>query len=113
MKKTARVIVTMVCNRNCPGCCNEAISKVASISDISILSDYEEVVITGGEPMINPHTLLRFIKALRKQNKRQKIYLYTACLTMDDHPTILKYLDGITVTVHAEATDEEDRKSVV
>ena len=109
MKKTTRVIVTLACDRNCSGCCNETIGKVASISDISILSDYEEVVITGGEPMINPHTLLRFIKALRKQNKRQKIYLYTACLTMDDHPVILKYLDGITVTVHAETTDEDIR----
>lgn len=70
---------------------------------------YEEVVITGGEPMINPAQLYTVIKMLRKQNKRQKIYLYTACLTMDDHPVILKHLDGITVTVHAEATDEDIR----
>lgn len=28
---------------------------------------------------------------------------------MDDHPVILKHLDGITVTVHAEATDEDIR----
>ena len=109
MKKTARVIVTTTCNRRCPGCCNETIGRVASIGDISILSDYEEVVITGGEPMLNPNTLLRFIKALKKQNKKQRIYLYTACLTMDDHPVILKHLDGITVTVHAEATDNDIR----
>ena len=49
MKKTARVIVTLACNRKCPGCCNETIGKVASIGDISVLSDYEEVVITGGD----------------------------------------------------------------
>ena len=67
MKKTARVIVTLACNRKCPGCCNETIGKVASIGDISVLSDYEEVVITGGEPMLNPDSLLRFIKALKKQ----------------------------------------------
>mgnify|MGYP005913316459 CR=1 FL=1 len=42
-------------------------------------------------------------------SQTQKIYLYTACLTMDDHPVILKHLDGITVTVHAEATDEDIR----
>lgn len=66
MKKTARVIVTLACNRKCPGCCNETIGKVASIGDISVLSDYEEVVITGGEPMLNPDSLLRFIKALKK-----------------------------------------------
>ena len=74
MKKTARVIVTLACNRKCPGCCNETIGKVASIGDISVLSDYEEVVITGGEPMLNPDSLLRFIKALKKQNKQQRVY---------------------------------------
>lgn len=67
MKKTARVIVTLACNRKCPGCCNETIGKVASIGDISVLSDYEEVVITGGEPMLNPDSLLRFIKALKSR----------------------------------------------
>ena len=82
MKKTARVIVTLACNRKCPGCCNETIGKVASIGDISVLSDYEEVVITGGEPMLNPDSLLRFI---------------------------LNQLDGITVTLHAEATDDDIR----
>lgn len=109
MKKTARVIVTLACNRKCPGCCNETIGKVASIGDISVLSDYEEVVITGGEPMLNPDSLLRFIKALKKQNKRQRVYLYTACLSMDDYGKILNQLDGITVTLHAEATDDDIR----
>lgn len=70
---------------------------------------YPNIKATGGEPMINPAQLYTVIKMLRKQNKRQKIYLYTACLTMDDHPVILKHLDGITVTVHAEATDEDIR----
>ncbi len=109
MKKTARVIVTLACNRKCPGCCNETIGKVASIGDISVLSDYEEVVITGGEPMLNPDSLLRFIKALKKQNKRQRVYLYTACLSMDDYGKILNQLDGITVTLHAEVTDDDIR----
>ena len=109
MKKTARVIVTLACNRKCPGCCNETIGKVASIGDISVLSDYEEVVITGGEPMLNPDSLLRFIKALKKQNKQQRVYLYTACLSIDDYGKILDRLDGTTVTLHAEATDDDIR----
>lgn len=112
MKKTARVIITSKCDRKCPGCCNSKLdytSLAKVIGGITALKDYEEVVITGGEPMINPAQLYTVIKMLRKQNKRQKIYLYTACLTMDDHPVILKHLDGITVTVHAEATDEDIR----
>ena len=84
MKKTARVIITSKCDRKCPGCCNSKLdytSLAKVIGGITALKDYEEVVITGGEPMINPAQLYTVIKMLRKQNKRQKIYLYTACLT--------------------------------
>lgn len=109
MKKTARVIVTTNCNRNCPGCCNSKINEIPDIVDISMLANYEEIVITGGEPMLNPDSLLKFIKALRKQNKEQKIYLYTAHLAMEEHRKILGKLDGITVTLHAEATDDDIR----
>lgn len=109
MNKTARVIVTMACNRNCPGCCNNNLDSITTIRDISELSGYEEVVITGGEPMLKPDILLRFIKALRKQNKHRRVYLYTACLTLDDYRKILEHLDGVTVTLHAEATDEDIR----
>lgn len=109
MKKTARVIVTTNCNRNCLGCCNSKLNEIPDMADISMLAKYEEIVITGGEPMLNPDSLLEFIKALRKQNKKQKIYLYTAHLVMDEHRKILGKLDGITVTLHAEATDNDIR----
>ena len=98
MKKTARVIITSKCDRKCLGCCNSKLdytSLAKVIGGITALKDYEEVVITGGEPMINPAQLYTVIKMLRKQNKRQKIYLYTACLTMDDHPVILKHLEPL------------------
>ena len=77
MKKTARVIITSKCDRKCPGCCNSKLdytSLAKVIGGITALKDYEEVVITGGEPMINPAQLYTVIKMLRKQNKRQKIY---------------------------------------
>lgn len=112
MKKTARVIITSKCNRKCPGCCNSKLdytSLAKVIGGITVLKDYEEVVITGGEPMIDPTYLYTTIKLLRRQNKKQKIYLYTACLAMDDYMRIVKLLDGITVTVHAEATDDDIR----
>ena len=47
------------------------------------------------------------IKELRKQNSTVKIYLYTANLRWDNYTEILKELDGITVTFHAEATDKD------
>jgi organic radical activating enzyme len=109
MKRTARVIVTYQCDRNCPGCCNSKLFNVPKISNISELRDYEEVVLTGGEPMLFANSLLNFIKKLKRQNRGQKIFLYTAYLRMDEHIKILNKLDGITVTLHAEATEDDIR----
>ena len=78
MKKTARVIITSKCDRKCPGCCNSKLdytSLAKVIGGITALKDYEEVVITGGEPMINPAQLYTVIKMLRKQNKRHQIVM--------------------------------------
>lgn len=109
MKRTARVIVTYKCNRNCPGCCNSKLFNVRKVNNISELKDYEEVVLTGGEPMLFADSLLKLIKELRRQNRIQKIFLYTACMEMDNYTKILNQLDGITVTLHAEATDNDIR----
>ena len=48
MKKTARVIVTLKCNRNCPGCCNMNLPEYREVHTDEELLDYEEIVITGG-----------------------------------------------------------------
>lgn len=109
MKRAARVIVTYQCNRICPGCCNSKLFNVPKISNISELKEYEEVVLTGGEPMLFPGDLLKLIKRLKRQNIAQKIFLYTACLVADEYPKILNRIDGITVTLHANATDDDIR----
>lgn len=59
--------------------------------------------------MLFANSLLNFIKKLKRQNRGQKIFLYTAYLRMDEHIKILNKLDGITVTLHAEATDDDIR----
>lgn len=110
MKQTARVIVTLVCDRSCPGCCNT--NGLDGIQEVNLerLKDYEEVVLTGGEPLLmGDKFLVQLIKKLRKQNKNQSIYLYTANLALDEHEKVLDLLDGITVTLHAEATDNDIR----
>lgn len=58
MKKTARVIVTLKCNRNCPGCCNMNLPEYREVHTDEELLDYEEIVITGGEPMLIPGKVL-------------------------------------------------------
>ena len=109
MKDTARVIVTMRCNRNCPGCCNNSLKDIPRIT-MEQLKDYKKVVITGGEPFLLGDTWLEnFILGLCKQNEDQYIYLYTAETALWRHRKVLDYLDGITVTLHAECTDDDIR----
>jgi organic radical activating enzyme len=100
MKKTLRLIYTPICNRSCPGCCNKDF-------DLPNLPrpdhfNYEEIFITGGEPLLFLDEVIGFIKALRLITKA-KIYIYTAFIAMDN-PTILlkaiKVSDGITLTIH-------------
>lgn len=64
MKKTARVIVTLKCNRNCPGCCNTNLPEYREVHTDEELLDYEEIVITGGEPMLIPGKVLEFINRM-------------------------------------------------
>lgn len=99
--KTARLIVTTKCKKKCTLCCNKSIDPI-------ILSDenfhrlfrrkiFEEICITGGEPMLFPDKTLELLKFLKGH-----LILYTA------HPTdrlfeMIPYLIGITITVHSKA----------
>lgn len=74
------------------------------------LKDYKKVVITGGEPfLLNDLWLENFIIGLLNQNEDQFIYLYTAETALWRHRKVLDVLDGITVTLHAECTDDDIR----
>ena len=107
--KTARVIFTFDCNRRCVGCCNESMSLMSEARVICSTNDlvgYDEVVITGGEPLLYPDALIDFIQNVRSANPKAKIYLYTA--TMPPHkpffiPLLMSLLNGIQYTIHAEA----------
>lgn len=100
MKKTLRLIYTPICNRSCEGCCNKDF-------DLPNLPrpdhfNYDEIFITGGEPLLFVDEVLGFIKALRLITKA-KIYIYTAYLSghgAGDFLRILKAVDGITLTLH-------------
>lgn len=106
MKKSARVIVTYKCNRSCPGCCNSHGNEVRKINDIQELLRYEEIILTGGEPMLLGEKLLGFIERLRGLDYEGDIYLYTAYWKpILNHLHIIKAVDGITFTIHAESTD--------
>lgn len=102
--KSARLIVTYKCNHDCSGCCNKQLNKseIPEINSIEELKDYDEILITGGEPFLFPEKLKELIKEIKK-NGNQKIIIYTTPeYTIEDFNEISKLVDGITITIHNE-----------
>jgi organic radical activating enzyme len=63
---------------------------------------YDEIVITGGEPLLVPLRVLNLVQKIRGQTDA-KIYMYTAMLDSTFLVlAVLSQLDGITVTLHEQ-----------
>jgi len=106
MKKDLRLLLLERCNRNCEGCCN----KDFDLKNLPIETQfmgYDNIMLTGGEPMLDPFLIVRTILAIRDHNNKAKIILYTAKV---DKPlqvlSLKRLLDGLTVTLH----DQRDVK---
>ncbi len=100
--KKLRLLVTKDCNRSCPGCCNkdwdlDALEKCTSFEE------YDEIILTGGEPMLYPHALEYIIKSIRRENSKAKIFMYTAKVDNEDIYKILPMIDGLTLTIHNQS----------
>ncbi|MEY8429262.1 4Fe-4S cluster-binding domain-containing protein [Lachnospiraceae bacterium 48-42] len=108
MKKTARVIVTYRCDRKCENCCNEHIRNVPEVQFEDLL-EYDEIVITGGEPMLFAPRVVELVHRLRDRRFRGRIWLYTATFNEDHwaHRMLIRDVDGITYTFHAEYTNRD------
>lgn len=108
--KIARVILNWDCNRNCDHCCNKALTAQPESCWVSDLADYDEVLITGGEPMLHPEDVADLVESLRMQaeelGKPQKIYLYTALFSpwLFD---LAAMVDGIHFTLHHPLTQTD------
>jgi organic radical activating enzyme len=101
-KTTARVLITKDCPRNCTYCCNKyplVKDSITTIKEIMLLYPYEQVIITGGEPLLYPVYVIGLIARLRELNPKQTIFLYTAQYSkyFED---ICKLVDGLTFTIH-------------
>jgi organic radical activating enzyme len=105
--KIARLITTFDCIRDCEFCVN----KVPRImdqgycikpEDLKTIGHYDMVLITGGEPMLDPERTLTIIKRLKAWNPAQKIYLYSSIPVQ--HNRVLDHLDGMTYTIHKESS---------
>jgi organic radical activating enzyme len=102
MSMKARLIVTYKCPRNCEGCCNKN-WKGNPATKINHFN-YDQVIITGGEPLLFVDKVIELTKKIRLESKTG-IILYTAMTR--GFMEILPYVDGICLTLHdREAMDD-------
>lgn len=107
-KDTARVIVTYKCNRACPGCCNGNKHEAREINSTLELKGYDTIILTGGEPMLNPDVCTQLIEVLRNQGWQGKVILYTASYDGSEAAQrLIKACNGITYTLHNELSQKD------
>ena len=76
--------------------------QAKAVDCVYALKDYNEICITGGEPLLAPIDTLFVIKQLRKISKA-KLYLYTAHYNETALDMIAPHIDGIHYTIHKES----------
>jgi pyruvate-formate lyase-activating enzyme len=95
--------MTQECNRSCVGCCNKD-WDLDALPKCYNYAGYDEILITGGEPMLYPERVKKIVKEIRAENSTAKIYMYTAqSIDWSTFIELLTVLDGITLTLHTQA----------
>lgn len=102
MKNKLRLILFEKCNRTCPGCCNNDYDLEA-LPVCDSFEGYDEVILTGGEPMLQPQLVKDVCADIMSTNSSAKILMYTAkSKPAKDLVSIAVFLDGITLTLHEQ-----------
>jgi len=97
-----RLLLFEECNRNCRGCCNKD-WDLKALPQVKTFKGFDEILLTGGEPMLHPIIVKKVSNKIYKQNEKTKIYMYTAKVdNLDDMICIMPYLNGITLTLHVQ-----------
>lgn len=102
MNKKLRLVVTDCCHNQCPLCCN----KRYDMTQLPVVDrwDYDEVMITGGEPSLFSNRVRELVESIRildaASGKSRKIYMYTAVYSSTFVAYLLDCLDGIVASPH-------------
>ena len=114
MRNNCRVVLTDRCNFDCEFCCMKD-KKIhdsflnTNASNIAMMR-YDEIAITGGEPLLELGKLVQFICLLKYFNKNAKVYLYTnGILLKSETAAMLKIagLDGVNWSPHSYPTKQD------
>lgn len=102
-----RLLMTDKCPRNCKGCANEGydLSELPVVTPKELV-EAEELILTGGEPLLYPDWLIGQIRSELRyftHNKKAPIYVHTAWLEDTlGALNVLDAVDGMTVTIHKD-----------
>ncbi len=105
MNKKLRLVVTAECHNKCPMCCNNRIDLAA----LPVVDrwNYDEIMITGGEPLTHCVDVLCLIEAIRSicraSGWESMIYVYTAIPSVFSTRNTILASDGIVATPHTRA----------
>ena len=101
MKKKLRLLLFSKCNRRCVGCCNQQ-WDLEALPVCDTYTGYDEVMLTGGEPMLDPQLVIQTAREIRLEHDGP-IWVYTAKI---DNPIsvygVLLEVDGMCVTLHEQ-----------
>ena len=92
-----RLLVTEKCNRRCEGCCNKD-WNLSALEKCKIFKGYDQIILTGGEPLLKPFNTLAIINRIKEQTN-VPIIVYTA-KAGKDLDILLNFIDGVTLTLH-------------
>lgn len=99
--KSLRLLLFNECDRSCKLCVNKQ-HDLSQVPKVVTFAEFNEVILTGGEPLLKPDLVLSTIKRIREENSCP-IYMYTAKV---NDPLVflqvLEALDGVTVTLHTK-----------
>jgi len=100
--KNLRLLLFADCDRRCPGCCNKD-WDLDALPVVKSFKGFREVILTGGEPMLNPNLVKHIASQVRHENPAARIIVYTA---KTDNPQalvdVLRLVDGVTITFHKQ-----------
>lgn len=99
--RKARLILTWDCLRRCPRCCNDSLNRdaIPRVDRYEDLDEFDEVIITGGEPMLDAAATLDFCRELKRLRPERIVYLYSSLWDPAMYD-LLQLIDGIHYTVH-------------
>ena len=105
--KNVHLMVTSLCNRHCPYCCNRQynLSDIPQVSDEE-LQKAENIFITGGEPFAfaQPEEIAFYLKLCYPNIKR--VVVYTNALELYNYLANgihINYIDGLTISLKNQA----------